>query len=71
MTSDTGCKEIVNLNFILVLYNLFNSSPFPIIHFFHRPRKDGTIQYVYRKLGTHARVFPQTLLHGNSKNEIR
>ena len=30
-----------------------------------------TIQYGYRKLGTHARVFSQTLAHGNSKNEIR
>ena len=25
----------------------------------------------YRKRGTHARVFSQTLAHGNSKNEIR
>ena len=28
-------------------------------------------RYGYRKWGTHARVFSQTLAHGNSKNEIR
>ena len=33
-------------------------------------KKGDTIQYGYRKLGTHAQVFSQTLLHGNSKNEI-
>ena len=31
---------------------------------------EGTIQYGYRTRGTHARVFSQTLAHGNSKNEI-
>ena len=31
--------------------------------------KASTIQYGYRKWGT--RVFSQTLVHGNSKNEIR
>ena len=30
-----------------------------------------TIQYGYSKWGTHARVFLQTLSHGNRKNEIR
>ena len=34
-------------------------------------RKKGAIQYGYRKWGTHARVFSQTLAHENSKNEIR
>ena len=34
-------------------------------------KKGSTIQYGYRKLGTHARVFSKTLAHGNSKNEIR
>ena len=34
-------------------------------------RKKGTIQYGYRKLGTNAEVFSQTLAHGNRKNEIR
>ena len=33
--------------------------------------KASTIQYGYRKWGTHARVFSQILAHGNSKNEIR
>ena len=34
-------------------------------------RKKGTIQYGYRKCGTHARVFSQALARGNIKNEIR
>ena len=34
-------------------------------------KKEGTIQYGYRTWGTRARVFCQTLEHGNSKNEIR
>ena len=34
-------------------------------------RKKATIQYIYRKFGTHALVFSRTLEHGNSKNEIR
>ena len=36
------------------------------------PKLQGlsTIQYGYRKCGTHARVFSQTLAHGNSNNEI-
>ena len=29
--------------------------------------KCSTIQYGYRKLGPHARVFSETLAHGNSK----
>ena len=32
---------------------------------------ERTIQYGYRKWGTRAQVFSQTLAHGNSKNEIR
>ena len=35
-----------------------------------REKRGSTIQYGYRKQGTHARVFSQTLTHGNSKNEI-
>ena len=34
-------------------------------------KKASTIKYGYRKCGTHAQVLPQTLAHGNSKNEIR
>ena len=33
-------------------------------------KKASTISYGYRKWGTQARVFSQTLAHGNSKNEI-
>ena len=36
-----------------------------------KKKKGSTIQYSYRKWGTHARVFSQRLAHGNSKNEIR
>ena len=35
------------------------------------PKTANTIQYGYLKLGTHARVFSQTLAHGNRKIEIR
>ena len=31
----------------------------------------STIQYNYRKCGTHAQVFSQTLAHGNRETEIR
>ena len=34
-------------------------------------KKETTIQNGYRKWGTHARVFCQTLEHGNSKNEMK
>ena len=34
-----------------------------------RKKKQGTIQYGYKKWGTRARVFSQTLAHGNSTNE--
>ena len=38
----------------------------------HPPRKKAsTIQYGYKKFGTSARVFSQTLAHGNSNNKIR
>ena len=30
----------------------------------------ATVQYGYRKCGTHARVFSQTCAHGNKKNKI-
>ena len=33
-------------------------------------KKEGTIQYGCRR-GTHARVFFQTLVNGNSKNKIK
>ena len=36
-----------------------------------REKRGSTIQYGYRKWGTHARVFSQTLALGNSENEIR
>ena len=36
-----------------------------------RAKKASSIQYAYRRSGTHARVFSQTLAHGNSMNERR
>ena len=39
------------------------------MHLYNR-KNASTIQYGYRECGTHARVFTQTLAHGN-KNEIR
>ena len=43
-----------------------------MMHCFHIAKKKvNTIQYGYSERGTHARVFSQTLAHGNSKNEIR
>ena len=42
-----------------------------VTDYFTMWKKEGTIQYGYRTWGTHARVFSQTLTHGNSKNEIR
>ena len=35
------------------------------------PKRASSIQYGYRKWGTHARVFSQTPAYGNSKIEIR
>ena len=35
------------------------------------PKRASSIQYGYRKWGTHARVFSQTPTHGNGKIEIR
>ena len=34
-------------------------------------KKASPIQYGYRKCGTHARVFSKTLVHWNTKNEIK
>ena len=37
-----------------------NYSSFPIIHWFHRAKKEGTIQYMHRKCGTIVHVcFPK------------
>ena len=43
------------------------------VHFLlhQREKKMNCIQYGYKKWGTRARVFSQTLAHGNGKNEIR
>ena len=38
---------------------------------FRHAKKASTIQYGYRECGTQAHVFSETLVHGNSKNEIR
>ena len=38
---------------------------------FRLAKKEGTIQFGYRKCLTYARVFSQTLAYGNSKNDLR
>ena len=65
-------------NFDLMVFNghirnkAYNRVLWACLYSLHQREKWGsTIQYGYRKLGTHARVFSQTLMHGNSKNEIR
>ena len=48
-----------------------NHPPFPVWLPVALSEKTSTLQYGYRKCGTHAQVFFQTLEDGNSKNEIR
>ena len=51
---------------------MFNRAPCPIIHCLHRVKKEGTIQYGYRKWELMQECFPKhSSLAGNSKNEIR
>ena len=59
LTATSGTKSIIE------------SAGHVYILFHQREKSGSTIQYGYRKQGTHARVFSQTLTHGNSKNEIR
>ena len=59
------------MNFKNVLFKNYLSFTASADRLFHLAKKEGTIQYGYRTWGTHARVFSQTLAHGNSKNEIR
>ena len=74
----TACQPIY-IFFFIRWFSMATSGTKPIIvsagHVYillHQREKWGsTIQYGYRKRGTHARVFSQTLTHGNSKNEIR
>ena len=65
---------IVLLKFKLcspTLYSLFLTALIDLKNHVVSRKKEGTIQYGYRKWGTRARVFFQTLAHENSKNEIR
>ena len=57
-------------NRIIIIINLWQATlrPFRSCRF---AKKEETIQYGYMKMGTHTRVFSQTLEHGNNKNEIR
>ena len=58
LTATSGTKPIiVSAGYVYILL--------------HQREKRSTIQYGNRKLGTHARVFSQTLTHGNRNNEIR
>ena len=59
------------IEFSLVWFDFDRRSFGPSYRLFRLAKKGRTIQYGYRTWGTHARVFSQTLMHGNSKNEIR
>ena len=68
--ADGGCERDVvhRMNFVCSLV-------FDIRHVTTKehwcPKRASSIQYGYRKWGTHARVFSQSPAHGNSKIEIR
>ena len=81
-----GLMECVSLSFSLALPTFFNNNNTLLLvlkySLFFAPNthcalvvalseKTCTIQYVYRKCGTHALVFSQAFAHGNIKNEIR
>ena len=57
----------------MVFNGHFRNKPYNSVYILlhQREKRGSTIRYGYRKLGTHALVFSQTLTHGNSKNEIR
>ena len=58
LTATLGTKPII-------------ATPGHVYVLWHESERSGsTIKYGYRKVGTHARVFSQTLAHGNSKDEI-
>ena len=63
MWSFFPCVIIITVSFWQAILRPFRSFRFAKI--------EGTIQYGYRKHGTHARVFSQMLAHENTKNEIR
>ena len=58
LTATSGTKPIVSAGHVYILLH-------------QRGKWGSTIQYGYRKQRTNARVFSQTLTHGNSNNEIR
>ena len=59
-----------NVNIIIIVFSLI-ALPNQIKVHPKEAKKASSIHYGYRIRGTHARVFSQTLVHGNSKNEIR
>ena len=59
LTATSGTKPII----------LSAGHVYILLH--QREKWGSTIEYGYRKWGTHARVLKQTLAHGNSKPEIR
>ena len=63
-----GVLQILNYYYHHCWFLTGDSSTISILSFCE---KNCTIQYIYRKLGTNAGVFSQTLTHGDSKNEIR
>ena len=55
---------------IIIIVSFWQTTPRPFRSCLFA-KNEGTIQYGYRKKGTHARVFLETLAHGNRKNELR
>ena len=62
-SSNSNSSNSISICLIALRFQLFIA--------FTERKKEDTIQYGYRTWGTHARVFSQTLTHGNSKNELR
>ena len=68
LPTDESSSRVVVVVVVVVVGFVNYSTPFPIIHCLHRAKKEGTIQYGYRKLGTHARVFsPNTCGMGTAR----
>ena len=59
LTATSGTKPII----------VFTGHVYILLH--QLEKRGSSIQYGYRKRGTHARLFSLTPTHGNSKNEIR
>ena len=62
MTTSPWCREKV-----MVYYYYLHEASAQVTDYFASRKKEGTIQYGYRKWVTHARVFSQTLRMGTAR----